>query len=163
MVVHPHPIDRLIAAACEKRSKAEADKAQAERDARDAQIKIDALEEAKALMLKQAGNASERSQSHTGNGARRRRSLSGTWQEILRKMDQRGESNFDAIERYSSEAGLEITRESLRGQMFNYVKRGLLVRPRQGVFRVTPEGRKAAGVKSWPGNGDAPTDSAEAS
>jgi hypothetical protein len=152
---YPHPLDQLIAETREKLSKAKGEVARAEREVRDAQIKIEALEEAKALTAKQPINASERQQSHAGNGTRRPRSLSDSWQQVLRKMNQHGEADYDAILGYCGEAGFRIERESLRAQMFNYVTRGLLVRPRDGVFRLTSEGREAAGIPARGGGASA--------
>jgi hypothetical protein len=161
----PHPLDQLIEEASAKLATAEREIARAERDAQDARVEISALEKAKALWLSQPPiRPAERPPPfHAGNGARRQRSLSDTWKHILRKMDERGESDLDQILGYSAEVGHEIERESLRAQMFNYVNRGLLERPRPGVFRVTPQGRKAAGIKPWPESEDAPTNTAEAS
>jgi hypothetical protein len=152
---HPQTLDQLIADTREAHSKAE-------REEHDLRIKLDALLEAKALTLNQPVNATDRPQAHAGNGrARRRRSISASWKQVLRKMDQRGESDYDAILAYCSEAGIEIERRSLRGQMFGYVNRHhFLVSPHEGVFRVTPEGRKAAGIP-WNG-GDASANSTEA-
>jgi hypothetical protein len=164
----PDPIDQLLD---EERGKL----ATAERQAHDARIAITTLEKAKAALSKQPDpstptlfpnqplNAAERPQAHAGNGRathRRRRSISASWKQVLRKMDQRGESNYDAILAYCSEVGIEIGRRSLRSQMSGYVNRHhFLVSPREGVFQLTPEGRVAAGI---PGGGNASTNRAEA-
>ena len=162
------PIDRLL-------EEAHGKLATAERQAHDARIEITTLEKAKAALSKQPAlstptlfseqpiSSPKRPRSHAGNGARRQRSLSDLWQQVLRKMDRHGEADYDAILGYCGEAGLEIERNALRTQMWVYVNRKhFLVSPREGVFRLTPEGRDAAGIP-WPGGRDASANPTEAS
>jgi multidrug resistance efflux pump len=159
----PHPLDQLIEQARAKLATAEREFVRAERNVQDTRIEVATLEMAKAQLLKNSTNSTEPPRPHTGagNGTRRPRSLSDSWQQVLRKMDRRGEADYDDIRSYCGEAGLEIERESLRTQMWVYVNRKhFLVSPRQGVFRLTAEGREAAGIPSR--GGDASTKSAEA-
>lgn len=153
MATSPHPLDKLIAEARGRLAKAE-------RDAEKARIEIAAYERAKEALGHPA------SEPRGGNGrdtARRRRALSEPWQKILRSIARHdgAEADLDEILGYCSEAGLEINRHSLRGQMWNYVNRGLLIRPSKGVFRLTEVGAKAAGLPA--GNEDAPPNAGEAS
>ncbi|MGH7038281.1 MAG: hypothetical protein ACREE1_09100 [Stellaceae bacterium] len=150
----PHPLDKLITEARDKL-------ARAERDLNNARVELDALERARAAVGEVAAPARRRN-GRQQPAARRKRSLSKGWQEVLRAIGRQGESDLDRILAFCGEAGLSVERDTLRSQMFNYVKRGYLVRPREGVFRLTAEGAKIANVPLGAGDDDAPPHEGEA-
>jgi hypothetical protein len=154
MDASPHPIDKLISEACARLVKAE-------RDAEKARIEITALKRAKAAL----GEMATVPLRHRASGRQRKRALSDQWQAILRQIARHGEAgaDLDAILRYCHGAGVKIERHSLRGQMWNYVNRGFLTRPRDGVFCLTPEGDQAASMTLQAGEEDASPRSGEAS
>ena len=73
-----------------------------------------------------------------------------------------GEADLDRILTLCKAAGLDTERQTLRSQMANYVKRGYLDRPREGVFRLTAEGSKVAALKPSVGDDGAPPTEGEA-
>jgi len=150
----PHPLDKLIAEARGRLTKAE-------RDAEKARIEIAAFERAKEAL---GQRVPEPRGANGHDTTRRRRTLSEPWQKVLRSIARHGEggADLDAILGYCGETGLDTNRHSLRGQMWNYVNRGLLIRPSEGVFRLTEAGAKAAGLPNA-GNEGAPPNAGEAS
>jgi hypothetical protein len=133
----PHPLDKLI-------SEARDDIAQAERTLERARDRLMTLQIARDAVGDLTMPARRRNSRQRIGGTRRQRSLSAGWQVVLRAIGRKGEADLDFILGLCGAAGLEITRESLRSQMFNYVKRGYLDRVREGVFQLTIEGRKVA-------------------
>jgi hypothetical protein len=92
----------------------------------------------------------------TGNGqddvpeVKRGRSLSESWKKVLARIGAKGAfgASIDDIAAYCLAEDIKLKRPTLRAQMSNYVaKHGYLARPAEGVFTLTPEGAKIAGVK----------------
>jgi hypothetical protein len=143
----PHPLDKLISDAREKIARVEREFFRVERELERARDQLATLEMArKAVGDLAAPSRSPRRNGRQQRAGRRTRALSEGWQKVLRAIGREGESDLDRIVGYCTEAGLEIERQTLRSQMANYVKRGYLDRPREGVFRLTTEGGKAAGL-----------------
>lgn len=94
-----------------------------------------------------------------GKSGGRGRTLSESWKSVLHDIGKHGEqgATTDQIVGYCAAAGIKIERDTVRGQLSNYVnKSGLLERPHDGIFRLTTKGAAAAGMESWTGVGDAP-------
>lgn len=83
----------------------------------------------------------------------RSRSLSGHWKEIMRAVDiftlVDGYFDYAQLAKAAASVGQDPSADTLRSQMSLYKQSGL-VEPgaRQGTFRLTDEGRKAAGFEA---------------
>lgn len=145
-----NPLDSLIAA---KR----AEVVDAERVLERLRIELTTLERAHAAVAETPAQR-RRNGRQRGKGSGRGRSLSEGWKTVLFSIASHGAAGAtsDQIQGYCVAAGIKIERDTLRGQMSNYVKRGYLERPQDGVFRLTAKGAAAAGMKSWTGIAGAP-------
>jgi len=148
-----HPLARMIE---EKRAAI----AKIERNLERLKIEVATLEKARAAMADQPSRPDHRPK---GNGAshggrRRGRSLSSTWKNVLSRIGAKGVlgSSIDDVYAYCGAEGIELKRATLRAQMSNYVKRGYLDRAQTGVFTLTSEGAKIAGVKTDTGESREP-------
>src|SRR5689334_19756927 len=104
-------------------------RAVAERDAQAAQTEIAALVKVMNVLSKTKTPAAK------GRGHK----ISKAWQHVLREMAKQEESKYEEIYHYCGEAGMKnIKRNALRSQMSNYMKRGLVIKLRDGVLQVTP-------------------------
>lgn len=137
-----NPLDKLIAEARDRLAKAE-------REAQDARIEIAALEKAKAV-IGQPATAGRHRNDQPRTTRRRNRALSEGWRDVLVAIgrDEAG-ATLDQIHNYCRDVGLNIERQTLRSQMANYVRRGYLERPQEGVFSLTEAGNEAAGIVSF--------------
>ncbi len=127
---------------------------EAERALEKLRIELAALEQAHAAV----SDLTMGSRLLHGQKSRKGRSLSERWKRVLLTLRPYGEAGAtsDEIAGVCAAEGIKIERHTLRSQMTNYVKRGYLERPRDGVFRLTSEGARAAGVQSWTGVENAP-------
>jgi hypothetical protein len=75
--------------------------------------------------------------SHNGGAAvRRGRKISPEWQAVMDKIAPAGKKgvDIDQIAGFCEESGIAIGHNGLRSQMFNYVKKGRLVRTAEGLY-----------------------------
>lgn len=79
-----------------------------------------------------------------------KRGMNSTWKEIASKVTELHPDafNLDQLSEAAELGGHKIPRATLRSQMANYAKVGLVERVSVGVFRLTDAGRTAAGVLS---------------
>lgn len=113
------------------------EKLQAQLDALSAEIK--ALREAKRFML--LGEIPNKSKKVNKT---RERALATKWTKVLRAIGENGESALDGLI-YEIADDMGISRDSMRGQMAYYEKKGLLERVASGVYRLTEEGAVKCG------------------
>lgn len=134
-------IDDLIARYTRKIQKAE-------RDIELAQVKIQALEEAKAL-IKGQDDAPATTVLQT-NAGRRGRPMSTAWRDGLKFMARRPDrtASIDQLSHYMEQAGHEMRRNSLRAQLSIYTNsRGWLERAGDGLYRITNSGLAEIGFE----------------
>lgn len=139
-----NPLDGLLAA---KRK----DVADAEQALAKLKIELATLEQAHAA-------AEPRGRRAARTKGRKGRPLSENWKRVLRAISSAKESGakLDDIEKMCAAEGIKINRATMRGQLANYVNRGLVERVHEGFFRLTIEGARAAGMESWSGVENAP-------
>lgn len=99
-------------------------------------IEINALYEAISIM--DGSNKADFTRSK-----KRNRALQEKWATVLKFIGQNGDVGFDVL--YPKADELEIPRNSMRGQMANYVNEGWLERVAEGVFRLTNSGAVKCG------------------
>jgi hypothetical protein len=76
------------------------------------------------------------------------RSLSQTWESILRFIGEQRKAGYPAMERFAAQRGIQVTRENLRSQMATYRKRGLVKSRGQGMWSLTDVGRARVGLQN---------------
>lgn len=75
----------------------------------------------------------------------RERQLKQEWIDVLQYIGARGPASLDDIISLVEVVGLGITKDTLRGQMANYEKRGWVDRVSPGVFQLTESGAAKCG------------------
>lgn len=109
---------------------------------RDRELKIDLLKaEIKVLREAQAlANQGKNGKPSERELSTRDRPLNETWSNMLRHIGDVGQATFSDLIKFSELRGYHINKNTLRGQVFNYVKRGWLERVEDGVFSLTNSG-----------------------
>lgn len=77
---------------------------------------------------------------------RRKRSLTGHWQQIMQLVDSAEGFDYDILADAVEAVGHDANRDTLRSQMSIYKAGGLVEAVGEGRFRLTDAGRRAAGI-----------------